>query len=259
MRAFVRSKLGALRQELKKEMHYLLPSSRPRKILFDHLPKCGGSSLAEYLEAHYPRRLIFTIDGRNFAASAGSFKALSRPQRHRYDLVKGHLAHELLDYVHPECLKVTVLREPVDRIVSHYYFAKSDAQHYLNSRILESDLSLEEYATSDLSDELRNWYTTHFSGLTVAEAEQSPEQTVAAAVDVVLQRYDIIGFLDEFDSFTSTLKDQAMFRHEYQNKRINVTPNRPSLENIPRSTLDRIEEVNNLDIAFFRKIRAILS
>jgi hypothetical protein len=254
MKTLIKRKLGKLKQELRNEIQYFVLASRPRKILFDHLPKCGGSSLNAYLEAHYPRRKTFSTRGSPMA-SVDEFKAFSRYKRHGYDLVKGHLAHKLLDYINPECLKVTVFRDPVDRIISYYYYAKQSERHYLHSKILESRMNLEEFATSDLSDELRNWYTTHFSGLTVSDAARNPEESVAKAVEVVLKRYDIIGFLDDFTSFAETLRNQAKFRYEYQNKRVNVTQNRLSLDNISQSTRKKIEEVNHLDIAFYRKIR----
>ena len=255
MKTLIVKLMGRTKSELKKEFLYFLPTSRPRKIIFDHLPKCGGSSLNAYLEAHYPKRKTFSIDGLNPTASVEKFKALSTNNRYRYDLVKGHLAHELLDYVHPECLKVTVFREPVDRIISHYYYAKRTPNHYLYSKILESGMSLEEYATSDLSGELCNWYTTHFSGLTISDAERSPEESVTKAVEVVLKRYDIIGLLDSFISFVETLRSQAKLRYEYQNKKVNVTKNRPDLNNTAQSTIKKIEEVNHLDIALYSKIR----
>ena len=121
MKIIIAKLMAKIKQEIKREIFSYFSKENPNKILFDHLPKCGGSSLNKYLEMHYPRRRTFSIDGYHPEVSVEKFKNLSKKNRHGYDLVKGHLAHELLDYVHPECLKVTVLREPVDRIISHYY------------------------------------------------------------------------------------------------------------------------------------------
>lgn len=255
----VGEKLVRAKQQLIEKLLYFFPGSRPRKILFDHLPKCGGSSLKAYLEEHYPKRKTFSTDGSNPAVSVAEFSRLSQHNRYGYDLVKGHLAHELIDYVHPECLKVTVFREPVDRIISHYYYAKRTPAHYLYSKIHKSEMSLEDYATSGLSHELRNWYTTHFSGIAVDFAEQSPEESITKAVDVVLKRYDIIGFLDDFTSFIETLRNQAKLRCEYKNKKVNATQDRPSLNNVAPSTINLIEQENHLDIALYKKLRDALS
>jgi hypothetical protein len=243
------------KQELIKEILYYFPIRRPRKILFDHLPKCGGSSLNAYLEAHYPERKTYSIDGEKPDVSVEEFLKLPQRSRHGYDLVKGHLAHRLLDYVHPECLKVTVLRDPVDRIVSHYYYAKRTPEHYLYSKIHNSDMTLEDYVTSNLSVELRNWYTGTFAGLKVDDAERRPEESITRALEFVLKRYDIVGFLDNFSLFAETLRKQANLRYKYQDEKVNITQERPSLDNIEQSTINKIEQVNHLDIVLYRKIR----
>jgi len=246
------------RKELIKEFLYLFPANRPRKILFDHLPKCGGSSLNVYLSLHYPRKKTFSIDGWAPAESIDKFKNLSQNKRHGYDLVKGHFAHELLDYVHPDCFKVTVLREPVDRIISHYFYAKRTPGHYLYPKIVERGMSLEEYATSGLSGELRNWYTTHFSGLALSDAEKYPEESVTKAIEVLLARYDIIGLLNNFASFVETLQRKAKLRYEYKDGKDNVTKDRLSLYDVSPSTLEKIEKINHLDIAFYKRIISLI-
>lgn len=243
------------KQELVREVQCLLSDSKPEKILFDHLPKCGGSSLNTYLEAHFSRRKTFSIHGSRSAESVERFKNLSIKDRYRYDLIKGHHAHDLLDYVHPECIKVTVFRDPVDRIISHYYYVKRTPKHYLYLDVMGSEMSLEEYATSNLSIELRNWYTTHFSGLDADEIERNPEEAVSKAYEVVLNKYDIVGFLDNFSAFTEALRRQAKLSHEYRGEKHNVTDNRPSFEEVAQSTIKSIEEVNQLDISLFRRLR----
>lgn len=244
---------------LKQELVYHFPATHPRKILFDHLPKCAGSTLDTYLAAHYPQRKIFSTDGFRPLDSVRYFKELSERTRHGYSLVKGHLANELIDYVHPECLKITVLRDPVERIISHYFYVKRTPSHYLYPAIHRSDMSLEDYATSSLSCELQNWYTTHFSGLSADQAEERPEESITRAAEVVLLRYDIVGLLDDFMLFIENLRERANLRNEYQDNRVNVTQDRPGIKSIPRPIIEKIEQVNHLDIALYRKIKNAIS
>ena len=238
-----------------KEVFRFSSLTRPKKIIFNHLPKCGGSSLNVYLEKHYPLRKTFSIDGSHPLESVGQFKKMDIGKRYSYDLVKGHLAHELINHAHPECLNVTVLREPVDRIISHYYFVKRKKGHYLHNVVTKSDMGLEEYVTSGVSDELQNWYTSHFSGLSVEEVIRNPEEAVDVAVNVVLGKYDIVGFLDDFDKFSMDLKKQANFIFSLQSQRSNVTKGRPSMEEISTSVIEIIKETNRLDIEFYNRIR----
>lgn len=242
-------------QEIKKELLYLSYARRPKKILFDHLPKCGGSSVNKYLEAHYPRRKTFSTKVPMIKASVDKFKNLSISQRYGYDLVKGHGANQLLDYVHPECLKVTVLREPIDRIVSHYYYARRTPRHYLYSKIHESEMSLEDYVTLGISGELRNYYTTRFSGLTADDAEKKPNESINRAVEAILKTYDVVGFLDSFSSFADALREQARLRYKWQGEKQNVTEGRIAINDIQQSIISKIEQINHLDVVLYRKIK----
>lgn len=45
----------------KKEAEFKI--HRPAKVLFDHLPKCGGTTINLYLPANYPERFVYIIDG----------------------------------------------------------------------------------------------------------------------------------------------------------------------------------------------------
>jgi hypothetical protein len=259
MKLDVKKIVDRAKEELVKEFLYVLTASRRgHKILFDHLPKCGGSSLNKYLEAHYPRRKIFSLNTYALPSSLENFRKLSQKKRYGYDLVKGHMAHKLLDHVHPECIKVTVLREPVDRIVSHYYYAKGSPSHYLYSHIHSNQMSLVDYANSNLSAELRNWYTVHYSGLTSQEAERNPRESIDKACETVLTRYNIIGFLDDFSFFADTLRKQANFRYAYTNTKINVSEGRPRVENLEASIIDKIKQINYLDIELYKKIKSAI-
>jgi len=223
--------------------------SKPRKILFDHLPKCGGRSLNAYLDLHYSKRKTFSVYD---SEAIDKFKNLSRFKRYKYDLVRGHLARRLLDYVHPESLKVTILRDPVDRVVSHYYYVKRSPSHYLYPQVVE--LNLDEYVQRNLGGELRNFYTVYFSGLPLRDAEQNPEESVAMAAEA-LSRYDAVGFLDDFASFAAALRRRAELKRPYRNKKLNATPNRPGIDEIEPAIISRIKQANHLDIALYEKIR----
>ncbi len=250
--------VASIKDHVRREALYRTPFIRPKRILFDHIPKCAGTSLSMYLEAHYPKRQIFSTVGASPRESVKLFKGLPEEQRLGYRLVKGHLANDLLGYAHPDCLKVTVLREPVDRIVSHYYYAKRKSDHYLHSQIHELKMSLEDYATSGLGDELRNWYTVHFAGVSPDEAELRPEESIVKAYEVLMDRYELVGLLENFGTFVDELRRRANLRLAYQGIKSNVTKERPRIENSPPSAIRKIEELNYLDIELYKRIRAAI-
>ena len=234
------------------ELLYNFNPTKPRKILFHHMPKCGGSTLTSYITAQYPYRKVFSINGPNRGESINKFKTFPKEKRYEYDLIQGHSAHKLLEYINPDCLKIIILRDPIERIVSHYYYVLRNSEHYLHSKVIKLGIELENYVSYDLSDELQNYYTTCFTGLSPVDAEEKPVLSVSKAAEFVMKNYDLIGFLDEFSYFTELLYKQARFKFKYNGRRFNVTQNRPALKDIPESTLKKIEKANSLDIELYK-------
>ena len=116
-------------------------------------------------------------------------------------------------------------------------------------------MELKDYATSDLSLELRNWYTTHYSGLSLDYAEQNAEESIGKAYDVLMNRYDIVGLLSNLSEFAESLKKRANFPLTYMNKKVNVTNDRLSVDQVDNTVLSRIKEVNYLDVILYAKLR----
>ena len=237
---------------VKKELAYR--QHKPSPILFDHLPKCAGLTIIQYLLTQYPQRVTYITDERKPSKSAKKFKSLSVESRHGYHLVVGHCTHQLLDYVHPDSIKLTIFRDPIERIISHYFFVKQYKRHYLHQKIVESNMSLEDYATSELSCELRNFYISHFSGLLADEINLNPEKSVERAVSV-LEQYDVIGFQDDLTSAMNKLQNLAHLCQPFEDRVFNKTRNKKTVEEIPTKTKKSIAQANSLDVELYNRLK----
>ncbi|WP_218079994.1 sulfotransferase family 2 domain-containing protein [Anthocerotibacter panamensis] len=226
---------------------------QPKRVLFDHLPKCAGSTINQFLTSHYPQRLTYRLNTSN--NSYQQFISFDKDKRYKYHLVIGHLNHELLNYVHPETVTLTVFRDPIDRIVSHYFYVRRSKSHYLHEAVMKSNMELQDYAVSNLSPELRNWYTTHFTGLSIEEAEREPEAAIQKAIQVILQRYKIIGFQDDLLEVSRKLEETAGLWKQFENHLINKTNKRLTLKEISGETKNMIAEVNFLDVKLYKILR----
>ena len=230
---------------------YAYRAHKPQRVLFDHLPKCAGTTVTEYLLMHYSRPHIFRTDGSRPDESVYEFRSLPQSARYRYHLIIGHLANELMDYVHPDTITLTTFRDPVDRIISHYFFVKQNKKHYLHKAVVGSNMQLEDYATSMLSPELRNWYTTHFTGLSIDDVEQDPEGAVRFAADAIAERYDIVGFQDTLPSVMRQLRTSAGLLKPFANKVQNKTTRRPGFAEVPASVRKTIADINFVDVMLY--------
>jgi len=246
-----------INNEIKNNFFKVFFNKQPKRILFNHLPKCGGSSINAYLEENFLRKNIYSLNVRDLNESIEVFKNYTVKKRFSFRLIKGHLAHTLIEFAHPDTIKATVLREPVDRLVSHYYYVKNNPTHYLYKKLHASDMTLEDYIKSGISEELSNWYVTHFSGLTLEEVNLKPDKAIDIALKAILNTYDVIGFLGDLKSFTNNLRQKAGLRTKYEGKRVNMTKVRPKIESISKDSIKVIEKYNTPDIIFYKKLKSL--
>jgi hypothetical protein len=151
---------------------------------------------------------------------------------------------------------VTILREPVARIVSHYYFVKATPGHYLHDRVMREQMTLRDYAASDISTELRNDMVCRFLGVTPDEAEADPEGSVDAAWDVLQSRYDVVGVLERLAPAMEAIRVAAGLSNRWKDRRINRTKGRMPIEKVTAEDRRVIEAHNALDIELYRRVEA---
>lgn len=227
----------------------------PAAILFDHLPKCAGSTLTSYLLKQYPRRLTFQINGHQTHQSVRKFCDSPQDQRHQYSLIVGHFAHQTIDYARPDMLRATYLRHPVDRIVSHYYFVKSQPHHYLHQAVMEQNMSLEDYAFSGISSELENHYTAHFSNLTPDQVKAAPQAALEKAFHSLSNDYHVVGFQDQYTAGVEALRKAAGLKLPFRNTQHNRNKRRTASDDIPIAARKAIRQTNAIDIELFELLK----
>lgn len=89
------------------------------KRIFLHIPKCGGSSLHKLLFAQFPVAKVCPI--RHNRLNEMKSDVLSR-----YELYSGHFTRDAVEqFIQGPKSYVTVLRDPVGRLLSSYYFGRS--------------------------------------------------------------------------------------------------------------------------------------
>ncbi len=231
-------------------------STHARKLLFEHVPKCGGTSMSDYFRRHYAANATFDRYGAR-PHEQEEFLALPEPDRHAYEFVLGHGVHPLLGYCDPGIVAITILREPVARIVSHYYFVKATPGHYLHKQVMASEMTLGDYAASGMSNELRNDMVCRFLGVTPEEAEADPEGAVDAAWDVLQDRYDVVGVLERLAPAMEAIRLAAGLSSRWSDVRINRTKGKVPAEKISAEDRRVIEEHNALDIELYRRVEAV--
>ena len=232
-------------------------STPQKKLLFEHVPKCGGTSIINYLASQYSRDRIFAIDGNNPEANIARFRKLPREVFNYIDLIAGHNAHHLVDILPANWLKFTLLRDPIDRIVSHYYYVLESPGHYLHQAVKQPGMTLEDYATSGLSHELQNYYTCLFLGISDDAVKQDPAGAANRAFSLLSDDYDVVGVLEHLQAALDTLAEKAGFVQPYIPRRLNQTKHRIKLTDVQDSTRRAIAEVNSADVLLYDRVMLV--
>jgi hypothetical protein len=218
-------------------------ADRVRTLLFLHIPKAGGSTLRQVLERHFrPDERLTIATGRPPWDQTSAMPASDR-MRVRY--VQGHLFYGLHRSFAQPSAYVTMLRDPVDRILSHYYYVLSLPTHYLHEAVASQTMSLKEYVASDLALELSNDQTRRLCG--PPDVSHLTRDNLAQAKANMEEHFALVGLTDQFDETLVLARQLFGWRNLYYVRR-NVTRARRPSEEVPQDVLDIIADRNRLDI-----------
>jgi hypothetical protein len=154
----------------------------PIKLISIHMPKTAGLSFAASLDCAYGASLL--LDYYDVPINTPALKRNMRAMRDclinsvrrfkRINCIHGHfLPLKYLSLaIRPNLLYVTWLRDPVERLASHYYFwqRKYDpaTAPALQRRMMQEQWSLERFC---LGPELRNFYHQFLWGFPISQLD----------------------------------------------------------------------------------------
>ena len=130
-----------------------------KKLLFLHVPKCGGSTFHQILAQNSTeqKRMYPPIDGSY--ASIERLRATPKEDLERYWVIGGHFFFGIHDLFESPSTYITFLRHPVRRVISNYLFIFQSPKHFLFNTVCPSGkavMPLKEFVNSNLSLALEN-------------------------------------------------------------------------------------------------------
>ncbi|MEX2400243.1 MAG: sulfotransferase family 2 domain-containing protein [Rhodothermales bacterium] len=222
--------------------------------IFLHVPKSAGSTLHTVLERMYPSDAVYDIPG-PMSARETTFSQLSPEEHARIRLVKGHILFGIHRCTPNPFTYITVLRHPVERVISHYYFVKRRPHHRLHDTIASSNMSLEEYVLGGTALELDNGQVRAIYGsdhLKVGYGDCT-DHMLESALDNLESYFSVVGIAERFDETLLLMARRLNWNRRPLYVRRNVTKNRPALEAVSPRVLREIEAANALDLALYER------
>ena len=229
-----------------------------KPVVFFHVMKCAGSSvragLATGLTGQRQGAEVFELDGTAAKAAAGgtvsgdwAFRDVLLPYvvaTQRPAVVVGHFRYRdhhapLLDLAH----LVTVLRDPVERLVSLYNYRR-----HRSGVVLPVSRSLEEQIALQRWDREGHRYISTFCGRD--DIDPRSEQAIAAAV-ANLRRFAIVGSVARLDAFAERVS--ALVGRPIEFPVLNTRPARAAIGTDP-ALLALMRDLCAADYAVYEQV-----
>jgi len=149
-------------------------------LIFLHIHKTAGTALHKIIRRQNKRSTVYSKHGFFPQKFNDSFKELPAAMREKLRYVKAPMYFGLHESLSQPSTYVTMLRDPIDRVISHYYMVlqtPADVVHNdvtsqrlgledfaVYNEVKSRRMSLEDFARSGLLAELENGQTRFLSG-----------------------------------------------------------------------------------------------
>lgn len=243
-------------------------SDQGRRICFAHVPKCGGTSVANALRNTYGLvdRTLIPETHIYLRASEQAAALFDRPMMELREeilayslaqqatrLVMGHVpcTPALVNRFSREWRFVTLLRNPVERFISEYVYNSLKESNWART-----DMKPEEYLRSEKALASATSFLRYFSEFTLASSDAERDFVDDAVVN--LQRFAVVGVLEELPAFARDFR--GCFGITLKIPKRNMSPSARLKSDMHQSAslMDEVHRLCESDLLVYERMRDII-
>lgn len=216
-----------------------------------HLPKNAGTTLHRALRWKYGPG-VFVLDRQQMLPE--EIEDTVPSSIHDATVVIGHLPYGVHRYIRKECDYITLLREPVARVISMYYYVLEHPDHRLHDEVVRTGMDLEEFVRSSADPVVDDQQTRLLAGKGLSGKPVIGRATLEQA-ERNLESFLVVGLKERFDE-TFVLMRRALGWKLPMYVRTNVTA-QPQLAAEP--VIELIRDRNQLDLELYEFARELFA
>ncbi|KML36101.1 sulfotransferase family 2 domain-containing protein [Cytobacillus firmus] len=222
-------------------------------LLYLHIPKTAGTTINSILQKQYTEAEKLNY----FSGSYEDFLDVLKENvqtNPKLKCVMGHYKFGIHDYIPEDCTYITLLRNPIERVLSTFYFIRRDRYHPFHKAAKK--MSLKEFV---LSEEIGAKYLV-FNTQTTFLSNQFPPgpNSLEMAKRNIENHFNLVGITERFDESLFLMKREFGWEDINYMPR-NVTRNRPCPQQHPMEVIEIIKSKNLFDIELYEHANYLLN
>lgn len=220
-------------------------------LVFLHIPKTAGMTFGQVMRHQYARGEVVNLNADGPAEAAQAWSTLPERRRARVKCVYGHLPLAPAMFGDQQANYITMLRDPIERSVSEYYYALRRPEHGLHPFLRRERMTLDRFVTTDLVTQICNEQVRRLSG---ADGPVQSGEFLDKALDNLRRHVVLAGLAERFDETLLLCRDLLGW-NLLSYERLNVNRLRPTLERVSSATLAALNSLNRLDRELYRSVQ----
>ena len=213
---------------------------------FIHVPKTAGTTMLRIIEDRYPPGSVESLYLAPPEEAAARIAKIGPQTR----IVAGHVDYSFSRNFPGPFRAFAMLREPVERAISLFYFVKREPSHPSHLAVLDGKITIGE-----MSREQGGMQARFIAGYSPVEPVDDAT-LLAQAKENLAEKLAVFGLTERFDE-TLLLLTHALGWKVRGYARMNVTKQRPGKAATDPALLAAIREASAVDVALYEFAREI--